>query len=92
MRRDRSEEAAAARAHWLAELAEALRQAQDLAWQLGPSVGNGAERMDLYGRIEALLGEVRSLQLRPAEAPPQENAPQWTSKSPWCSPDRDHTP
>ena len=86
MRGDRSEDAASARARWLAELADALLQAQDLAWRLGQAVGSNPASMDLYGRIEALRGEVRSLQLRPGGTSMDENDPKWTSKSPWCPP------
>ena len=84
MRRDRADESAAARARWLAELAEALLRAQDLSWRFGQAVGQSPEAMDLYARIEAVRGEVRSLQLRPVPGRDEENDPEWTNRSPWC--------
>ena len=86
MRRDWAEETAAARARWLAELAEALLHAQDLTWQLGEAATKNSEAMDLYGRLEAVRGEVRSLQLRTVPARDAETDPNWMKKSPWCPP------
>ena len=87
MRRDRTDEAAA-RARWLAELAEALFQAQDMAWRYGQASEHSAEAMDLYARLEAVRGEVRALQLRPVPSDDEEHQPKWISQSPWCAPDR----
>ena len=84
MRRDRADESAAARARWLAELAEALSRAQDLSWRFGQAVGQSSEAMDLYARLETVRGEVRSLQLRPVPGRDAENDPKWTNESPWC--------
>ena len=95
MRRDRADESAAARARWLAELAEALLQAQDLSWRFGQAAGQSPQAMDLYARIEAVRGEVRSLQLRPFSGRGVENDPKWMNKSPWCPPSNagsDQTP
>ena len=86
MRRDRADESAAARARWLAELAEALLRAQDLSWRFGQAVGQSPEAMDLYARLESVRGEVRSLQLRPVPGGGAETDPEWMNKSPWCSP------
>lgn len=86
MRRDRSDESAAARARWLAELAEALLQAQDISWRFGQAVGQSPQAMDIYTRIEAVRGEVRSLQLRPVPERDVENDPKWMHKSPWSPP------
>lgn len=95
MRRDRADESAAARARWLAELTEALLQAQDIAWRIGQTRGQSSEAMDLYARLEAVRGEVRSLQLRSAPGRKAETGPKWTNRSPWCPPsnkDADQTP
>ena len=47
---------------WLAELAIAIDQAQQLAWRLGVSEGCSADARELYGQLEALKAEVESLQ------------------------------
>lgn len=86
MRSDSSDESAA-RARWLAELAQALLHAQELTWRFGQAVGENAEAMDLFGRIEAVRGEVRSLQLRNVSGRDGKNGPEWISGSPWCPPD-----
>ena len=88
LRRDSTEESAAARARWLAELTEALLQAQELTWRFGQTVGESPDAMDLFARLEAVRGEVRSLQLRKVPGRDAEKGPEWTSKSPWCPPDR----
>lgn len=86
MRRDWTDETAAARARWLAELAEALLRAQELTWQFSETVAESSEAMNLYARLEAVRGEVRSLQLRTVPARGAENDPDWMKKSPWCAP------
>lgn len=55
---------AAERARWLAELAEALDQAQRLVWTLGASVPRTAEVMELYGRLDSAQAEVQMLRFR----------------------------
>ena len=49
------------RARWLAELAQAIAQAQRLAWRLGVAEGDSEEARDLYARLEAVRTEVDSL-------------------------------
>jgi hypothetical protein len=49
------------RARWLAELAEAIDQAQRVAWALGIVEGNDPEAKELYGRLESVRVEVESL-------------------------------
>ena len=85
MGRDWTEESAA-RARWLAELAEALARAQDLAWQLGESGCQESEAMDVYTLLEAARVEVRSLQIRMVPSRGSQNDPKWL-KSPWCPPE-----
>lgn len=49
------------RARWLAELAQAIAQAQKLVWTLGVSEGDSGEARDLYARLELVRGEVEAL-------------------------------
>jgi hypothetical protein len=49
------------RARWLADLAEAIAQAQKLVWTLGVSEGDSEEARDLYARLELVRGEVEAL-------------------------------
>ena len=49
------------RARWLAELAQAIAQAQKLAWSLGVVEGDSEEARELYTRLEAVRTEVESL-------------------------------
>lgn len=58
------EMSAAERARWLAELADALDQAQRLVWTLGGSAERTAELMELYGRLDAAQAEVQMLRFR----------------------------
>jgi hypothetical protein len=53
---------AATRARRLAELADAIESAQQLAWQLGTAERPSAEARELYGRLEAARIEVETLQ------------------------------
>jgi hypothetical protein len=60
---DRSPDQASAsdRARWLAELAEAIDQAQRVAWALGIAEGDDPEAKELYGQLESARAEVESL-------------------------------
>jgi hypothetical protein len=49
------------RARWLTELADAIDQAQKLAWRLGVAEGDSEEARTLYARLEAVRAEVDSL-------------------------------
>ncbi len=53
--------AAAERARWLLELARAIDEAQQVAWQLGAGSGRNAEAVELYARLEAARSEVEAL-------------------------------
>ena len=53
--------AAALRARWLAELADAIESAQSLAWQLGTQERTSAEARELFGRLEAARLELESI-------------------------------
>ena len=68
MRRVPSEAGAAERASWLAELSQALVEAQRLTWDLGFHRGQW-QAMELYERIEAALGDVQALRLSRSSEP-----------------------
>lgn len=57
------EVSAAGRALWLASLAEAIDEAQQLAWRLGVVEGK-CEALDLYVRLEIARAEVEALRER----------------------------
>jgi hypothetical protein len=78
-----SDLSAAARARWLAELAEALAQAQRLAWHLADALGEGSGAMDLYVHIEEAISEVQSLRLGSFRQLPGKEDPEWMNSSPW---------
>ena len=73
------------RARWLAELAEALEQAQKLAWRMGLLEGDSVEAMELYGRLEAARMEVQSLRFGRFGTVPREYDPKWMDLVPWDS-------
>ena len=58
---DRMEQTAAFRAQWLAQLADAIENAQSLAWQLGAQERTSAEARRLYGRLEEVRLELDSI-------------------------------
>lgn len=73
------ESCAAERAQWLAELANALEEAQRLAWHLSMSSERAAEALNLYGQLEAVRVEVQSLRLRRANGIGSNSDPDWTT-------------
>ena len=65
------EVSAAERARWLAELADALEQAERLVWSLGDLPHTDPEMIELYGALDAARAEVQALRVkRVATAPP----------------------
>jgi hypothetical protein len=74
---------AAERARWLAELSEALEQAERLVWSLGDRPGVAPELKELYGRLDAARAEVQSLRFRRAATGRSNNPPFWTELQPW---------
>jgi hypothetical protein len=48
-------------ARWLSELAQAVAQAQKVAWSLGVIDGDDEEARELYARLEAVRTEIDSL-------------------------------
>jgi hypothetical protein len=74
---------AAARARWLAEVAETLGQAESLLNRLELN-GRHAELLtELEMRLQAAKGEVESL--RGSRQPRSESSPTWTNLPPWRS-------
>jgi len=67
----------AERARWLAELAQALDDAQRLLHQLDLRMVPRAEAFELYMRIEAARLEVQSLRLSRSLRQRAELPPQW---------------
>lgn len=77
------ERSAASRAEWLARLAEAIEDAQRVAWQLRTSDESASrEARELYSRLEAVRLELESLRgvvARSGEAAD----PDWLKKLGW---------
>lgn len=71
------------RSSWLAELAEALEQAQKLAWHLGVNHDRGADVMALYGQLEAARLEVQALRLKRGNRVRNNVDPEWPELLPW---------
>jgi MoxR-like ATPase len=68
---------AAEHAQWLAELAEAIEEAQKLLWRLGVSEGSSARANELYVRLEAARAEVESLRRSGSRELTAEAHPEW---------------
>lgn len=83
MKRGPIEASATERARWLTEVAEALEQAQKLAWHLGLLEHKHNEAMELYGRLEATRLEVQALRFGQFTAAQREYDPKWTELTPW---------
>ena len=77
------------RAQWLAELADAVEQAQRLAWTLGVSEGSSQEARELYGRLEAVRIEMESLRQGQWRKLQPDIDPKWMDPSSWFSSDPD---
>jgi putative heme degradation protein len=70
------------RARWLAELAEALDQARDIAKRLAIEEGR-LEAVELSARIDCLRTEVQGIRLMRIPAAAQDFGPEWTKDVPW---------
>jgi len=77
-----NEGSAAARARWLAEVAEALEEARQVMKQLGAATG-GIEMVHLYDRIDALAVDVESARRMRSTRPPAQLHPEWAKNVPW---------
>ena len=80
------------RGRWLAELAQAIAEAQRLARSLGVSRGNCAEAEDLNGRLELVRIEVEDLRRGGWVTRATETDPQWTNLFPWNRRSKFRTP
>jgi hypothetical protein len=74
---------AARHAQWLAELAEALEDAQRLLWRLGPSTASDVDILDLLARVEVMRAQVRGLRLGRTPVLFDEFDPNWMSSLLW---------
>ena len=74
---------AAQRARWLAELADAIEEAQRIAWRLGISEGDDPDARNLYARLEATRDEVDSLQRGGWAGAQQQLDPIWMNLLAW---------
>lgn len=70
------------RACWLTDLSQALRDAQQLLFELDLSKCR-AEAGELFHRIEAAQLEVRQLQLTRSSEPLETKDPEWSKFTPW---------
>lgn len=73
---DRSAEAG--RGPWLAELSEAIDQAQQLARTLSSAAEHCPEAEDLYARLEAIRIEIENLRLGGWGGRPAQIDPRWS--------------
>lgn len=64
-------------AQWLAELAEAIDEAQKLLWRLGVSEGSSPRANELYARLEAARAEVDALRRSGSKELTAEAHPDW---------------
>ena len=76
--RRRNKWTAEERAHWLAELADAINDAQQLVWRISVAGGDQARANALYGQLEATREEVDRLRLGTARAARLEIDPKWS--------------
>jgi hypothetical protein len=77
----------AQRSRWLAELSEALQEAQRLLWQIDAGGLRSVDALELSARLEAAHAQVRSLRLRNSQSAIN-SAPEWTNL-PWDRPSED---
>jgi len=70
--------AEAGRGRWLADLAEAIDQAQQLARTVSIAPGHCPEAEDLYARLEAIRIEVENLRLGGWGGLPARIDPRWS--------------
>jgi hypothetical protein len=75
--------AVAQRDRQLAELLQAVNQAEQLAITLCNSPGSAKEAQLLFGRLERVREEVEHLQIGSGAVPFDEIDPKWTGLPPW---------
>lgn len=69
------------RDRWLAELAEAIDEAAQLAWRLGYIEGDSGESRDLFDRLGALRAELETIRSGRTMFPTKAD-PMWVRLSP----------
>lgn len=74
--------AATQRSRWLAEISDALAEAQDLVWQLAMTGSRDVDALDLSARIESARAEAQSMRINRAARDAVQMDPEWIS-SPW---------
>jgi hypothetical protein len=77
--------AGASRAQWLAELSQALAEAQDVLWRMAQANLRFVDAPDLSMRIDRARSLVRSIQLARIEERPVDFCPDWM-RHPWDRP------
>jgi hypothetical protein len=80
---------AAQRARWLAELSNALEEAQTLLWSLDAADLRKVDVLDLSARLEAARAEVRALRLGRTGEQASQFSPNWTNQLLWDRPIED---
>lgn len=78
---------AAERARWLAELSQALDEAQAALWSIAGREVNDSEIWDVAARVESARAEVRSLRLGVEDRGRREDHPEWMIPSLWDHPE-----
>ena len=71
------------RARWLAELAQALDEAQEVVKSFASAGGSYAETLDVSARLEAARAEVQSLRRSRMGNTLEEFDPKWIQHIPW---------
>lgn len=77
-----NEGSGAARARWLAEVAEALDEARRVIKQLGATAGS-IELVELYNQIDALALDVDMMRRMRSSGGNGHLDPEWTKNIPW---------
>ena len=68
------------RARWLAELTQAINQAQKLAWRLGVAEADVEEARELYARLEGVRAELEALRSNGWTNVRREVEPNWLER------------
>ena len=78
MRRPKSQLSAQERARWLAELAKAVDEAQQIVWQLSMTRVENPHFNEIYGRLETAREEIERLQHHASRAATIELHQDWS--------------
>ena len=83
MNKPRDRSTAVERSRWLAELAQAVDQAQQLGRAMGVREGNCVPTKELFKRLESVRVEIEALRCGGWERRPIDTDPSWTYLFPW---------